>query len=262
MQEVIIDDEFRDLLPELDAITYGMLEENIIQNGCRDSLVLWGDILIDGHNRYKICMEHDIPFNTVRKDFDSREEALIWIISTQVSRRNLLPIQLAHYRGLHYRADKKIQGTNNQFVQASEKLHKPTFQGSTAVRLGRQYNVSRDTIIRDAKISEAIEAIGEISPEAKRIILSGKEAVEKKVLEALSSESKEELTRTAEAIENGEFKKKKAAAKQHAEQGEPAGLILAGMRTLNSVIRRGDKSEWKPALRVCIDLFEDMYQQI
>jgi len=48
MQEVIIDDEFRDLLPELDAITYGMLEENIIQNGCRDSLVLWGDILIDG----------------------------------------------------------------------------------------------------------------------------------------------------------------------------------------------------------------------
>ena len=52
MQKIIIDEEFKGLLPELDKETYESLEANILQNGCRDSLVLWGDILIDGHNRF------------------------------------------------------------------------------------------------------------------------------------------------------------------------------------------------------------------
>ena len=95
MQEIIIDEEFRSLLPALDKETYRLLEENIIQNGCRDALVLWEGILIDGYNRYRICTEHEIPFNTIEKAFGAREEALIWIVSNQISRRNLLPIQLS-----------------------------------------------------------------------------------------------------------------------------------------------------------------------
>jgi hypothetical protein len=30
--------------------------------GCRDALVLWGDVLVDGHNRYGICTKHGIAF--------------------------------------------------------------------------------------------------------------------------------------------------------------------------------------------------------
>ena len=102
---------------------------------CRDSIVLWGDILIDGHNRYEICTNRNIPFNTINKDFDTREEALIWIISTQVSRRNLSPIQLSHFRGLHYMADKKMQGGNRR--NSTEVLPE-----STANRLATKYRVS------------------------------------------------------------------------------------------------------------------------
>jgi len=54
MPNIIIDEEFKALLPALDKDTYAMLEENLLKNGCRDSIVLWGDILIDGHNRYEI----------------------------------------------------------------------------------------------------------------------------------------------------------------------------------------------------------------
>ena len=85
MQNVVIDDEFERLLPKLDEKTYTSLEANLLENGCRDSLVLWNGILIDGHNRYGICTKHNIPFNTVSKEFETREEVLIWIITTQVS---------------------------------------------------------------------------------------------------------------------------------------------------------------------------------
>ena len=120
MPEVIIDEEFRLLLPTLDGETLRLLEDSILQHGCRDPLVLWNGILIDGYNRYKICTHHDIPFNTVNMEFDSRDEVLIWIITNQVSRRNLTPIQLGHFCGLHYIVDKKIQGSNNQFFQKSK----------------------------------------------------------------------------------------------------------------------------------------------
>jgi len=112
VHNITIDEEFKSLLPELDQRTYLTLEENLIQNGCRDAIVLWNGILIDGHNRYAICLKHDIPFGTADKEFRSREEVLIWIISIQVFRRNLSQIHLSHYCGLHYKAVKIIGGTN------------------------------------------------------------------------------------------------------------------------------------------------------
>ena len=177
MQNIIIDEEFKSLLPALDKDTHSALEENLIANGCRDSLILWNDILIDGYNRYELCTKNNIPFNTVSKEFESREEVLIWIISNQVSRRNLTQIQLSFFRGLHYKADRKIV-TNargkNQYGGQKVVEHQNDVQpkkGSTSARLAEKYKVSQATIERDAKASVAIEAIGEISPEAFRHLI-------------------------------------------------------------------------------------------
>jgi hypothetical protein len=75
--QIIIDEEFKSLLPELDKETYSALEENILQHGCRDVIILWDGILIDGHNRYQICLQHDIPFSTIEMEFESRETVII-----------------------------------------------------------------------------------------------------------------------------------------------------------------------------------------
>ena len=70
------------------------------------------------------------------------EEALIWIISNQVSRRNLTPMQLGHLRGLHYNAEKKTQGTYDWGSQKIKKYQNDTFHsGSTSNRLAKQYTV-------------------------------------------------------------------------------------------------------------------------
>jgi len=46
MQQIIIDREFRYLLPMLDEKAFADLEADILDNGVRDSLVLWEGILI------------------------------------------------------------------------------------------------------------------------------------------------------------------------------------------------------------------------
>ena len=208
MQEIIIDPEFKKLLPELDSETLAWLEESLLEYGCMNPLVLWGDILIDGHNRYEIIKKHDLPFNTISMEFDSRDDVIIWIISTQVARRNLNQIQLSYYRGLHYSADKRVQGTNNQFVQESEKAHSGPFHSNTAERLAEQYNVSRNTIKRDSEFADAINSIGEISPEAKRRILSGSSGITRKHLKTLVQGAEDDIREVAENIENGTFERK------------------------------------------------------
>ena len=242
--------------------------------------MLWNNILIDGHNRYEICTQHDIPFNVIYKEFASREEALIWIISTQVSRRNLTPIQLSHFRGLHYRADKKIQGTGSQNVENSEKHQNDVFKKSTAVRLATQYNVSSATIERDAQVAKAIETIGETSPEAKRMILSGEVSINKKDLRAFSSMSKYELADIAAEIEEGTYEKtnpEKSSTVGDGGTGGIAGSILAGKQSFDTVIskiadafyaelrklaKKDDIAGLKTALRSHIDMLEDLYRQI
>ncbi len=84
-----IDEEFKNLIPKLSDDEIKQLEENILEEGCREPLVIWNNTIIDGHNRYKICTENNIDFKTVEKKFSNREEAKVWIVKNQLARRNL-----------------------------------------------------------------------------------------------------------------------------------------------------------------------------
>lgn len=84
-----IDEGFKSLIPPLQPEEYQQLEANILQEGVRDALVTWNGVLIDGHNRYAICQKHALTFPTVQRDFESRDDALMWIIRNQLGRRNI-----------------------------------------------------------------------------------------------------------------------------------------------------------------------------
>lgn len=88
-----IDPEFKNLIPPLTAEEYAGLEESILQEGCRDALIVWGDTLIDGHNRFEICTRHNIPFETTEMFFHSRDDVKLWMLKNQLSRRNLSDMQ-------------------------------------------------------------------------------------------------------------------------------------------------------------------------
>jgi len=268
--EIIIDDEFKYLLPPLDAETYAALEANLLQHGCRDALVLWDNILIDGHNRYEILSKHGLPFNTVNKDFDSREEVLIWIVSTQVARRNLSPLQLSHFRGLHYKADKKVQGRFAKSEQVCKNRHSDGFSESTATRLAEKYRVSPRTIERDAKIAAAIDAIGSVSSAAKRKILAGEVDIYRRELKELSSASEKKVKAIATAIEAGTFQKQRATAKKATGSSDfPASAIQTARKTVHNIQselakldEQSSTAEIKTTLRSSIDQLEDLYRQL
>lgn len=130
--------------------------------------------------------------------------------------------------------------------------------------MAEQYNVSRNTIKRDAKVSESIDAIGGESPYAKRKILSGEIKLDKKELEELSFKTREEISDLAARIEDGTYEK----AKQKAPAGVPpleteiikiAESFYSGLRKLSS---GSDAARIQAVLRAHIDKLEELYQQL
>jgi len=84
-----INKELKDLIYPLTSEEYQLLEKSIIDEGCRDAIILWNKTIIDGHNRYEICTKNNISFKTTQKDFENILFAKEWILINQFSRRNL-----------------------------------------------------------------------------------------------------------------------------------------------------------------------------
>jgi DNA methylase len=91
----IIDPEFQSLIAPLTPEERCQLETNLAAEGCRDPLVVWNGILLDGHNRLEICTRLRIPYKVVEVELPNREAARLWIELNQVGRRNLTPDQRA-----------------------------------------------------------------------------------------------------------------------------------------------------------------------
>jgi hypothetical protein len=86
-----------DLKAYIDPLTpdeHDALERSLLTEGCRDALVLWGDVLVDGHNRYGICQKHGIPFQTLQSTlFNTVEDVHLWMIDQHLGRRSVSDFQ-------------------------------------------------------------------------------------------------------------------------------------------------------------------------
>ncbi len=92
---ITIDPEFHALIDAPTRDELDLLEQSILAEGCREPIVVWHGIILDGHNRYEICTRHGKHFETTQLDFPGRPEAMIWMIQNQLSRRNINAMQRA-----------------------------------------------------------------------------------------------------------------------------------------------------------------------
>ena len=82
--------EFAELLPPLTEEQRQALEADILQNGCYSPIIVDEELrIVDGHNRQRICEEHNLPYTMAVFEFADKLEAMQWALDTQKGRRNL-----------------------------------------------------------------------------------------------------------------------------------------------------------------------------
>jgi hypothetical protein len=91
---IIVKEELRAYIDPLTPDEHDALERSLLAEGCRDALVLWGDVLVDGHNRHGICQKHGIPFKTLQHPaFKSIDDVHLWMIDQHLGRRSVSDFQ-------------------------------------------------------------------------------------------------------------------------------------------------------------------------
>ena len=148
--KIIIDKEFESLIPPLSTEEFQQLEANCLKDGIRDPLVVWhtsdgDDILIDGHNRYRIAEHRPLmKYKITKMEFADRNEAIRWIILNQFGRRNLS----AYDRSILALKLKPViaEKAKENLHQGNEPLQKSVNPVNTQKELAKVAGVSHDTI--------------------------------------------------------------------------------------------------------------------
>ncbi len=108
---ITINGELKAYIDPLTADEHAALEQSLLADGCRDALVLWNDLRIDGRNRYCICKKHNITFNVVQNEsFKSIDDVHLWMIDNHLGRRSVSDFQ----RGVLALRKKEILSARNK----------------------------------------------------------------------------------------------------------------------------------------------------
>jgi len=198
-----VDPEFQALIPPLTADEYAQLEKNILKDGIRDPLVVWKtqdgkEILIDGHNRWKISAEHGgLPFNIQYMQFDARSDVMVWIIDKQLGQRNLslmdkVTLQDKRKDVLAEEAKRKAIEGNSKGGSKSEKNSCPSSaqtnqekrKNSTDYKIAKAAGTSEDTVRKVRLINEKADE------RTKQLIRDGEKSINQAVNEIKAKEIK------------------------------------------------------------------------
>ena len=151
---MIIDKEFRSLIPSLEKDEYDLLKSSIKNEGVREKLILWNGILIDGHNRKEIADGLKIKYKTKERKFKDRDEVIIWIINNQLGRRNISKYDRTR---LAIKKEDILKPDAEKRMRVGKKLTDPvqkSAQGKVRDKVAKEAKVSHDTVAKVKYIEE------------------------------------------------------------------------------------------------------------
>lgn len=213
-----IDTEFQELIRPLFKNEYLQLEENLLADGCREPISVWNDVIVDGHNRYRICTQHEIPFAVEEMYFNCREEAIAWICANQLGRRNLTEESRKYLIGKQYESEKIISRKRSiyhsiaedssaqpyeSFDPASDR-HSVETKKKTGQRIAEENHISHGTVEKYSIYTRAIEEIRKKEPQMAIKILSGRYKISHKAVLTLAQRSAEEIASLNRRLEKSQ----------------------------------------------------------
>ena len=202
-----IKEEFKSLIPALTKEEFKQLEQNCLDEGIREKILLWNGFIIDGHNRYEISLKWDLEIQTETKHFKDEEAVKEWMILNQFGRRNLSNYQRS-VLALQLEEVFSKKAKENQLSSLKKGVSVPQISAKrepieTRKELSKVANVSHDTIAKVKKIQE------KATEEVKAKLSTGEVSINAAYQEIKKEEKKEErievIQKQIEQIEKGDL---------------------------------------------------------
>src|SRR3990167_5839339 len=158
--DLVISGRLKQLLP-MKPEEFNKLEANIVADGrVIDPILYWNDgtknLVIDGMHRFEVASKHKIPYRSEPMEFESIEQAEVWILDHFDGRRHLIDkAALRKQRGELYNKLKGKPGGANGQTGGALAHREPTVStsggGNAAEHVVAKHGGSVATVKRDAK---------------------------------------------------------------------------------------------------------------
>lgn len=237
--DIVVLPELKAYIDPLTPDEHESLERSLLDEGCRDSLVLWGNILIDGHNRFGICQKHGLPFHTVQNTrFQNMEDVHLWMINQHLGRRSVSEFQ----RGVLALRKREIIAERRAAAAAAVVAAKAEAKEANG---GEQAPWEGDT---DPVVSKALASVPKVPDDA----LDTREALARaarltatqvKMIEAIQENAAPEVVA---AVKAGELSLNAAAVVATLSQEEQASAAQGGAQELKAAAKRVRDAKKKP----------------
>ncbi len=226
--------EMAELLPPLTGEQLAALEADLLKNGCYSPIIVNEDmVIIDGHNRQRLCEEHGIPYKMAVFSFEDLLEAKRWAIENQRGRRNLEKWELGKI-ALKLRPDIEAKAKANMSAGGGDQKSEDTKSGLTTLSNPISPVSTRKELADSVGIGEVtmgkVMQIDEHAPSAvKEALDSGDLSVNQgynitRQIQELPEEQREEAA--AQAVELAKAKKEIQAIDAEADRrGKIAALF-------------------------------------
>ncbi len=251
---IVVNAELQAYIDPLTAEEHEALERSLLAEGCRDALVLWGEVLVDGHNRYGLCMKHGLPFQTVQNPrFKSIDDVHLWMIDQHLGRRSVSDFQ----RGVLALRQREIVAAQRAQVLAAAGRDTGAADAETPAAVPTQAPLTRrEALARAARLSSnqvvMIEKIQkQAAPEVVAAVRAGDISInaaaavaslpaEEQV--AAAQAGKDELKQAAKRVREARRKPRdEAAAAQESAEPDPLQALqqrVAELTAENDALRR------------------------
>ena len=230
--DIVVNEALKAYIDPLTPEEYEALERSIVSEGCRDALVLWGDVLVDGHNRYGICQKHGLPFSTIQAtQFKSMDDVHLWMIDQHLGRRSISDFQRG-VLALRKRdiLEQRMQLAADERAQAS--AHTPVTDGEAPAE-GAAPDTSSD-VPHNTQILHSREAL------AKEARISSNQV---RMIEAIQAQAAPEVVA---AVKAGDLSLNAAAAVATLPAEEQVQAAHGGAKELKQAAKRARDAKRKP----------------
>ena len=199
MVDLEINEEFKSLIPKLSTDEYKSLENSLIIEGIRDPIYVWNGVIVDGHNRYGLAKKNNLHFSIKQMSFDSSESVKIWILTNQLSRRNVTPFVRAEL-------EMELETLHRSRLKALRAISVPTVLG-IKTELPELPKDTRESIAKAAGVSygyihtvSRIKNSGKVDKDVMDKLRSGKITASKVLKEIKREERKDHANQKMQEV--------------------------------------------------------------
>ncbi|MPM79001.1 hypothetical protein SDC9_126017 [bioreactor metagenome] len=201
--------------------------------------MLWGNILIDGHNRFGICQKNGLSFKTVQNTrFQNMDDVHLWMINQHLGRRSVSEFQ----RGVLALRKREIIAERRAAAAAAVVAAKAEAKEANG---GEQAPWEGDT---DPVVAKALASVPKVPDDA----LDTREALARaarltatqvKMIETIQENAAPEVVA---AVKSGEISLNAAAVVATLPQNEQASAAQGGAQELKAAAKRVRDAKKKP----------------